>query len=129
MFGPGEPTSGSQGLIGVTRARMRAGEPVVLFGDGSTRRDFLHVDDLADVVVRLAGRPDGLRVLNVGSGHSVSVSDIVAALAAGLGIEPQLELRPARASDVPVTQLDVDRLRATLDFEPRDTLAVLTAAP
>lgn len=129
VFGPGEPTSGSQGLIGVARARMRAGEPVVVFGDGSTRRDFLHVDDLADVVVRLAARPDGTRVLNVGSGHSVSISDILTALAADLGIAPQVEVRPARASDVPVTQLDVGRLRGILDFVPRDTLSALTAGP
>lgn len=121
VFGPGEPTSGSQGLIGIARARMRAGEPVTMYGDGSARRDYLHVDDLADAVIRLAERPDGVRVLNVGSGRSVSVADIVAALARSLHVEPVLDRRPARDSDSPVAELDITRLQQVLDFRPRDT--------
>ncbi len=122
VFGPGEPTSGSQGLIGMTRARMRAGEPVVLFGDGSTRRDFIHVDDLAEIVVRLAERPDGLRVLNVGSGAATSITEIVDALSRAHGVLPVLDRRHARASDSPIAELDVTRLRETLDFGPRPTV-------
>jgi UDP-glucose 4-epimerase len=125
VFGPGAPTQGSQGLIGVARAHLQAGEPVVVFGDGSTRRDYLHVDDLADVVLRLAAQPDGVRVLNVGSGTSVSVLEVVRALAAALGVEARVEQRPARASDLAVSELDVTRLRTILDFAPRDTLASL----
>ena len=77
VYGPGEPTHGSQGLIGVTRAALRAHRPVVVYGDGSTRRDFVHVDDVAGAVVALAARPDGVRVLNVGSGRSESVLEVI----------------------------------------------------
>ncbi|WP_210649594.1 NAD-dependent epimerase/dehydratase family protein [Nocardioides sp. SYSU D00065] len=119
VFGPGEPTSGSQGLIGIARARLRAGEPVVMFGDGSARRDYLHVDDLAEVVLALAGRPDGIRVLNVGSGTTTSVAEIISGLASALGVEPVIDRRPARESDSPVAELDISRLRELLDFRPR----------
>lgn len=125
VYGPGEPESGSQGLIGVTRANLRAGRPVVLFGDGSTRRDFIHVDDVADVVERLARTPDGSRVLNVGSGRSESVADIVAAVAASLGVDPVYDRRPARMTDAPLVELDVRRLRSVIDFSPRDVAAGL----
>jgi UDP-glucose 4-epimerase len=118
-YGPGEPTSGSQGLMGIARADLRAGRPVTVFGDGSARRDFIHVDDLADVVVRLAERPDGVRLLNVGSGRATSILEIVDAIAAELGVTPELDHRPARATDVPVSELDISRLRAILDFSPR----------
>jgi UDP-glucose 4-epimerase len=118
VFGPGEPTSGSQGLIGIARARLRRGEPVVMFGDGSARRDYLHVDDLADTVLRLAARPDGVRVLNVGSGTTTSVAEIVFGLARALGVEPVIDRRPARESDVPVAELDISRLRGLLDYDP-----------
>lgn len=119
VFGPGEPTSGSQGLIGIARARLRAGLPVTLFGDGSARRDYVHVDDVAEVVLELAVRPDGIRVLNVGSGTTTSVAEIIDGLAAALQVEPVLERRPARDSDSPVAELDISALRRTLDFRPR----------
>ena len=120
VYGPGEPTHGSQGLIGVTRAALRAHRPVIVYGDGSARRDFVHVDDVAETVVALAGRPDGLRVLNVGSGRSDSVLEVIEAVAESLGTTATLEHRPGRATDVPVVRLDVTRLRALVDREPRD---------
>ena len=58
----------------------------MLFGDGSTRRDFIHVDDVADAVERLARIPDGVRVLNVGSGRSESVAEVEHVVAEHLGI-------------------------------------------
>ena len=95
VYGPGEPTHGSQGLIGVTRAAIRAHRPVVVYGDGSARRDFVHVDDVAETVVALAARPDGVRVLNVGSGRSESVLEVIEAVARSLGTSADLEHRPA----------------------------------
>jgi UDP-glucose 4-epimerase len=119
VYGPGEPTHGSQGLIGVARAALRAHRPVVVYGDGSARRDFVHVDDVAHAVVALAARPDGVRVLNVGSGRSESVLEVIAAVAESLGTTATLDHRPGRSTDIPVVQLDVRRLRALLDLEPR----------
>jgi UDP-glucose 4-epimerase len=119
VYGPGEPTHGSQGLIGVTRAALKAGRPVVVYGDGSARRDFIHVDDVAAAVVSLAARPEGVRVLNVGSGRSDSVLEVVDAVAESLGATARLEHRPGRSTDVPVVQLDVRRLRELIDLEPR----------
>ncbi len=125
VYGPGEPSIGSQGLIGVARTALRHGNAVVLYGDGSARRDFVHVDDVADVVERLATIPDGVRVLNVGSGRSVAIREIVEALAKSLDVDPILDRRPARPTDVPVVELDVSRLRGILPFEPRDVRTAL----
>lgn len=121
VYGPGEPQHGSQGLIGVARAHLTAREPITVFGDGSARRDFLHVDDLCDVLLRLHERAHGVRVLNVGSGRSTSVMEVITALSASLGVEPHFDRRPARASDVPTAELDISRLREIVDFSPRDT--------
>ena len=126
VFGPGEPTAGSQGLIGIARTHLLAGEPITVFGDGSSRRDYIHVDELADVVVRLADRPDGFRVLNVGSGRATSVTEVIEALAEQHGVEPVLAHRPARATDVPVAELDIARLQRIVDFEPKLTTAWLS---
>ena len=118
-YGPGEPTFGSQGLIGIARANLLAGRPITVFGDGSARRDYIHVDDLAEIVVRLAEQPDGVRVLNAGSGNATSVVEIIDALAEQHGIEPVLVHRPARSSDAAVAELDITRLREIIAFTPR----------
>ncbi len=118
-YGPGEPTTGSQGLIGIARANLLAGRPITVFGDGSARRDYIHVDDLAEIIVRLAEQPDGVRVLNAGSGNATSVVEIIDALAEQHGIEPVILHRPARSSDAPVAELDISRLREIMDFSPR----------
>ncbi len=124
-FGPGEPTTGSQGVIGVARTALENGLPVRLYGDGSARRDFVHVDDVADAVERLARCRESVRVLNVGAGRSVSVREIVDALAEGLEVEPVLDVHPARPTDAPRVELDIRRLRQVIDFDPRDVRQVL----
>ena len=125
VYGPGEPKVGSQGLIGVTRTSLQCGLPVVLYGDGSARRDFVHVDDVADAIERLASSPDGIRVLNVGSGRSVAIREVVATLAESLAVDLIVDRRPARPTDVPVVELDISRLRALIHFEPRDVCRAL----
>ena len=72
VYGPGEPHSRVAGADRRHPDRAPARRPVVVYGDGSARRDFVHVDDVADAVVALAAGPDGVRVLNVGSGGSES---------------------------------------------------------
>ena len=100
---------------------------MVVYGDGSARRDFVHVDDVAGAVVSLAARPDGIRVLNVGSGRSEAVIDVIEAVARSLDLAARLEHRPARPTDIPVVQLDVSAVRAVIAFEPRDLAEGLRA--
>jgi UDP-glucose 4-epimerase len=82
---------------------------------------------VAGAVVALAARPDGVRVLNVGSGCSMSVHEVIAAVASSLGQEAVLEHRPDRPTDVPVVQLDVSALRTLIGFDPRDLAGGLGA--
>lgn len=58
---------------------------VTLFGEGDESRDWMHVSDAADLVVRLAGMPAGLRVLNGGTGTATAVRDVAALITALMG--------------------------------------------
>jgi UDP-glucose 4-epimerase len=119
IYGPGQPTCGSQGLIGIMLSKITAAETIQVYGDGSARRDFLHVDDLVEVVIRLGEKPDGVRVLNVGSGDTHSILDVVDIIARTCGVVPTLDFLPPRVADVPTVNLNIDRLRACIDFRPR----------
>jgi UDP-glucose 4-epimerase len=85
-YGPGEPPVK---IIPQTIARVAGGEPPVLFGDGSDLRDYLHVSDVAEAIVR-AFRSRAAGVLNLASGTSRPVGEVVATIlrVAGQSIAP-----------------------------------------
>jgi ADP-L-glycero-D-manno-heptose 6-epimerase len=102
---------------------VASGQPVRLFkshragvADGDQRRDFVYVDDCVDVMLWLLSGSGASGLYNVGSGQARSFVDLVNALAAACGREPNIEF-----VDMPIelrrnyqywTQADLGRLRA-----------------
>jgi UDP-glucuronate 4-epimerase len=99
--------------------RMRAGEPVPVFGDGSALRDFTYVDDLVDgLLAALDAGPDWA-ILNFGAGRQVSVRDVVGTLESQLGVCARIEWLPAQTGDVPRTWADISAAADALGYAPR----------
>ncbi len=104
---------------------MLAGKPITVFGDGSMRRDFTHVDDIVRGILAVirADRGPGFREYNLGSGAPIELGRLVRAIAATAGVEPRIERAPVPLGDVDATFADISRARAELGWEPRLTLA------
>ncbi len=98
---------------------MLRGEPLPVYGDGSSLRDFTYVDDLVDGLVRCIDRDLGFDVLNLGAGRRVSVLETIRALEAELGIEARIDFQPPRPGDVPRTWADVARAEQRIGYRPR----------
>jgi UDP-glucose 4-epimerase len=77
--------------------RVAAGEPVRLAGDGSTLRDYAHVDDVVALAEAAVARPRAVTV-NVATGASVTLRAIVETAAGALGVEPEIVLDPSAAT-------------------------------
>jgi UDP-glucuronate 4-epimerase len=99
--------------------RMRAGEAIPIYGDGSVLRDFTYVGDVADGLVRAVDTPLGYAVLNFGAGRAVTLLEMIATLEAELGVEAKRDFQAARVGDVPRTLADVSAARDALGYEPR----------
>ena len=120
---------------------IMAGRPIKLFNHGNMRRDFTYVDDVAEAVVRLIGRPPAgdprwssdapdpatsrapWRVYNIGNHTPVEVPEVVRLIEEALGKPAIRELMPMQPGDVPETYADVDDLREAVGFAPATPIA------
>jgi UDP-glucuronate 4-epimerase len=99
---------------------LLAGAPITVFGDGSMRRDFTHVDDIVRGVLAVVdGARPGFRVYNLGSGAPIDLRGLVAAIGRAAGASPRVEHAPVPLGDVDATFADVSRAREEFGWEPR----------
>ena len=121
VYGPGQRADRLQGAIGVFLDRMLRGEPIELWGDGQTVRDYVHVFDVARAI-RLAAESDEADVWNVGTGTGSSLNTLLQLLEQTTGVEAQVVPMPERSYDVRSNVLDASRLEAATGWRPRITL-------
>ena len=98
IYGPGEERYNK--LIPVVIRRVLSGEPPVIYGDGSELRDFLYVDDAVEAIIRAASVPaENIGPLNIVSGSSVSIAEVVQRIANLGGYTGGIEHREKTAED------------------------------
>ncbi len=120
IFGPRQRAdSPYSGVIALFIAAMRAGRAPVVHGDGLQSRDFTYVANVVQALTKAADAPGvSGRVFNVGTGNSVTVLDLVAALNDLLGRDLAPQHAPARAGDVRHSRARIEAARRELGYEP-----------
>ncbi len=124
-YGPRQGHSGVQGIIGTHLWRIARGQPVEVWGDGSVVRDFIQVEDLADLCVR-AVSSDVTGCFNAGSGEGASINDIVSEIdrvvraTGGRPVQPIY--KPGRSYDVSRVILDITSARDAWGWTPAISL-------
>ena len=127
VYGPRQdPKSEYAAAIPRFATRLLAGERPIVFGDGLQTRDFVHVSDVvrANLLAATSEKAKG-EVINVGSGHSSSLVDLIAALRSvdrAAGGAPRIEHQAPRAGDLRESSADISKARALLGYEPRASL-------
>ena len=117
-FGSYQLPRRGQGLIAAVLARAIRGEPVIMYGDGSVVRDYVHVADVVGAILRSAVARDIPPVLNIGAGTGRSISEVIRAVETELHLAVHVEQHPARMVDVPVSVLDVSLASRSLGWSP-----------
>ena len=119
LYGPGDNyhPENSHVLPALIRRFHEAkaqGQPAVtVWGTGTPRREFLHVDDLADACFHLLGLADPPDWINVGVGEDVSILDLARLVAATVGYQGHTLTDPEKPDGTPRKLLDVTRIHAT----------------
>ncbi|MFC8934580.1 GDP-L-fucose synthase family protein [Rhodococcus sp. NPDC057135] len=124
LYGPGDnfSTKGSHVLPALIRrfddARREGAASVVNWGSGTPRREFLHVDDMADACLHLLDHYDGVEHVNVGTGEDQSIAEISAIVADEVGFGGEIEWDRTKPDGTPRKLLDIGKLR-DLGWQPR----------
>jgi nucleoside-diphosphate-sugar epimerase len=120
VFGPRQdPHSPYSGVIAAFVARLMKGETIRLDGDGTQSRDFTYVENVVQANLK-ALEAEGVsgEVFNVGCGQRYDLRALIRELAEIIGVEPDVDQRPARAGDVPHSLADISKARRLLGYEP-----------
>ena len=96
---------------------MLAGRTLELFGDGSSSRDYTYVSDVVDGTVRALEQLEGFAIYNLGGRRPTRLDDLVARLAAALGVEARGVHGPEQQGDVRATCADVSRAETQLGWQ------------
>ena len=118
LYGPGDnfDLASSHVLPALIRkfhqAHAEGQSTVVIWGTGTPRREFLHVDDLAAAAVFLMERYNEPEIINVGVGEEISIRDLAALIAGTVGFDGSLLFDPSKPDGTPRKLLDVSRLRS-----------------
>ena len=94
------------------RAKIEGAGEVEIWGSGRPKREFLHVDDLADACIHLLQTYSGELHINVGSGEDLSIAELASMIKAIVGFEGSLVYNSERPDGTPRKLLDVSRLNA-----------------
>jgi GDP-L-fucose synthase len=117
LYGPGDNFSvqGSHVLPALIRRYAEAAdagsESVTNWGTGSPRREFLHVDDMAEACLHLMEHYDGPEQVNVGTGSDVSIADLAQLVADAVGFTGTTKWDTTKPDGTPQKLLDVSKLR------------------
>ena len=117
-YGHGQNIHAKQGLIAVAIGKILAGEPITVWGDGSSVRDYIYIDDLTEVVCKLLEKDIYNTTLNIGSNEGHTVNDIIIHLKEIVKEEVKVEYVASRKADVANMILNIEELKKYILFEP-----------
>jgi UDP-glucuronate 4-epimerase len=98
---------------------LARGEPVQVYGDGNSRRDYTYVDDIVDGIEATLALAPEFEIFNLGGADTTALMDLALWLAAELAVEPRFEYLADQPGDVPITYADVSKAARLLGYSPK----------
>ncbi len=118
VYGPRQPRIGAYALVmGIFLDRWTKNEVLEIHGDGSQRRDFIHVQDVVKANIAAFESPLHHDIFNIGSGTNTSIKALANM------ISPHQRHLPRRAADADLTLADISRVTNALQWTPQVSLA------
>ena len=116
-FNPDNKFNAYSSVVGIFLYRFKQGEKLLVTGDGSQQRDFIHVQDLAKANYKAAIHPERINTaFNIGNGTTISVLDLAKM------ITPNYEFIDKREGEADITFADVSKAKKILEWFPEHSV-------
>jgi UDP-glucuronate 4-epimerase len=98
---------------------MLKGEPITMYGDGTTSRDYTYVDDIVNgIMAAIQYDRSPFEIINVGNSYAVSLKELVKEIEIVTGKKAAIDQQPEQAGDVPATFADISKAKRLLGYQP-----------
>jgi len=100
-------------------------EPLTIYGDGSTSRDYTYVQDIVQgILAALEYHQSQFEIINLGNHYSIPLVELIRAVEKAVGKNAELQYGPEQPGDVPKTYADISKAQQLLGYNPSTTLDV-----
>jgi len=118
-YGPGQDPRRRQGAIAVFIDRVLRSEPITVWGDGSSLRDYFYVGDMVDPLINAISIPaDADNIFNLGGSEAYTLRELISNIENTLNLKVSVTFEPARNFDVPKLKLDCRRAQSIIGWRP-----------
>ena len=94
-------------------------EPITMYGDGSTSRDYTYVDDIVQGVLSAINYDQSnFEIINLGNSDAVSLKDLIKNIEEVVGKKAVIDQQPEQIGDVPRTYADISKAKRLLNYQP-----------
>jgi len=125
VYGPGQKSSPVEKAIPIFTEHALRGEDIPVYGDGEQKPDWVYIDDVVDaLVLAMEKKPDGKPAIDIGTGVSTSVNDVVKQVLKLTGSKSQIRYLPLRLGEGPEKEVRADITKAAefLGWKPKVSL-------
>ncbi|MBI4145617.1 NAD-dependent epimerase/dehydratase family protein [Candidatus Woesearchaeota archaeon] len=102
--------------------RCSRGAPFERNGDGTILRDFTHVSDIVDGLMRAIDTPFPFETINLGNNQPIALNQFIAIAELIVGAKLRIEQKNAQQGDVPITYADISKAQRLLGWQPATTI-------
>ncbi|MCU1719139.1 NAD-dependent epimerase/dehydratase family protein [Pseudomonas sp. 5P_3.1_Bac2] len=121
-YGPGQDVNKAQGAISVFIERVRNNLPIEIWGDGSTVRDYIYIEDVIHGIMALMEYQGPEKIFNLGSGEGKTLLELIQEISLSIKPVSDVVFLPARQFDIHYNVLDISKAQNLLGFKINTSL-------
>ena len=120
VYGPGQRPD--LAIHKFTKSILK-GEPITVYGDGNTSRDYTYIDDIVQgIIAAMYYDKSDFEIINIGNNYTISLKELIGALEELIGKKALIEQYPDQPGDVPKTFADILKAKQLLGYNPQTQL-------